>query len=614
MTQSAPRFPQVGEYRAIKAREKVLTVRKVIPHPPETIVRYIGQVDFLNKIAGNPIPNYRFAPDGHGGTITSASAKKGGMTLNYVELPYEWYYPVLGRAENFQSSGPLSYICVEYELKGMGESTEVSMHGRRASRGTGFLGWIVGQGFMAAMRRALEGLARDIVSPNEDPLALAPFNETEAQTGVNREELRRRFSSVDARADVIRAVADFVATAPDKFMQRLRPLQIAYRYHLPETETIEFFLRATRCGLFNLSWDLLCPTCRGDKAKFATLAELENSAHCDYCNIDYGSDFAKNVELTFRPVPSVRKIIGGSYCINSPGNTAFIHSQVNVWPDKPTTASIQFPETHYQLRSPHFPGIREVEIRPHGPDLVTIDLASELDGNPRSQPLILSASIHLELKSNLPYPVTAKFFRASYRDYALTAARVTSMQEFRDLFGAEALSPGINVGVENLCFLFTDLKDSTPMYEKLGDAPAFALVREHFATLIEEVRKRNGAVVKTIGDAVMAVFTNQTEALEAAIAIQTRIRANHPGVSVKIGLHAGPCIAVNSNDKLDYFGTTVNRAARIQGLADGQEIVMSRDLAHAANVALPPGFQSSEFVSAFNGISGDANLVRWRLQ
>ena len=130
MPESPPPFPEVSEYRDIKNGEKVLTLKTVIDHPPETIVRYLGQVDFLNKIAGNPMPQYSFSPDGHGGTNTSASARKGGMTLNFVELPYEWYYPISARAENFQSSGPLAFISVEHELKPMGHSTEVSLHGR----------------------------------------------------------------------------------------------------------------------------------------------------------------------------------------------------------------------------------------------------------------------------------------------------------------------------------------------------------------------------------------------------------------------------------------------------------------------------------------------------
>jgi len=160
---------------------------------------------------------------------------------------------------------------------------------------------------------------------------------------------------------------------------------------------------------------------------------------------------------------------------------------------------------------------------------------------------------------------------------ALTAPEVISLQVFRDLFAAATLRPGDEAGVSQVALLFTDLQGSTALYERVGDAVAFNMVREPFALLAGVVRDHDGAVVKTIGDAVMASFGDPANAVKAALAMQARI-ADHDLV-LKLGVHVGPSVVVNMNDRLDYFGSTVNMAARLQGQSQGGDIVLSRAVA-----------------------------------
>ena len=169
--------------------------------------------------------------------------------------------------------------------------------------------------------------------------------------------------------------------------------------------------------------------------------------------------------------------------------------------------------------------------------------------------------------------------RAWVKD-ALTADRITALQAFRDLFASEALRAGDDVGIGEIALMFTDLKGSTAFYERVGDARAYRLVREHFAFLAARIRENSGAIVKTIGDAVMAAFADPADAVRAALAIQQKVadfNAGHGGeaIVIKLGLHKGPCIAVTLNERLDYFGSTVNLAARLQGQSGGGDIVLS---------------------------------------
>ncbi len=112
---------------------------------------------------------------------------------------------------------------------------------------------------------------------------------------------------------------------------------------------------------------------------------------------------------------------------------------------------------------------------------------------------------------------------------------------------------------------------------------AYNIVRDHFAFLAAIVRSHDGAVVKTIGDAVMAAFGDPAEAVKAALAIQADIATfnatREKALVVKLGVHTGGSVIVNLNERLDYFGSTVNMAARLQGQSEGGDIVLSRAVA-----------------------------------
>src|SRR3546814_20507646 len=121
---------------------------------------------------------------------------------------------------------------------------------------------------------------------------------------------------------------------------------------------------------------------------------------------------------------------------------------------------------------------------------------------------------------------------------------------------------GDEVAVARIALLFTDLRRSTDLYGRIGDAAAYHLVRDHFAYLGGIVRRHDGALVKTIGDAIMAAFARPADALAAALAIQRELAAFNAAeaspLTIKLGLPQRTCIAVPLNQRLDHFGPTVN--------------------------------------------------------
>lgn len=160
---------------------------------------------------------------------------------------------------------------------------------------------------------------------------------------------------------------------------------------------------------------------------------------------------------------------------------------------------------------------------------------------------------------------------------------------------------------------------STAIFERLGDSRAYALVRDHFDILEEVVAAHHGAIVKTIGDAIMATFDVSTEGIEALVAVQEAFkdfnarRGEPPELTIKVGAHRGPCIAVTSNERLDYFGRTINIAARVQNLSEGGDVLLSNSLHQepgVADVFAGTGWRALPFEASLKGIADEFPVVR----
>lgn len=159
---------------------------------------------------------------------------------------------------------------------------------------------------------------------------------------------------------------------------------------------------------------------------------------------------------------------------------------------------------------------------------------------------------------------------------------------FQELFGEQVLSTEESLQVGTVTFLFTDIKGSTQMYSDLGDAKSYEVVRDHFKILFRSIVEHNGMVVKTIGDAVMGSFLQPVDALKAALRAHEEFKkrewASVGYLQIKMGIHTGNAIVVTLNDSADYFGNTVNLAARIQSSVDDHSIRFSRRVFEDADV------------------------------
>ena len=389
--------------------------------------------------------------------------------------------------------------------------------------------------------------------------------------------LSEKMAAQGSDAELVANLVDHIENADDFAVARIRPYELARQWRQPKRAVLETCLCATRAGILDLQWNLICPMCRGGGAS-TTLREMSSQVHCAGCNIDFTVNFEQSVELTFRPNPSIRDAEVETFCIGGPQVTPHIEAQQLLPPRSTRAVDLTLTEGRYRLRTMALAGWQHLRASDTSEGEMT--LRATVDGWSNDE-LSIGTRANLEFENATDEEQLFILERTAWSDDAATAAEVTALQVFRDLFASEALRPGEQISVGTLTILFTDLKDSTRMYREIGDATAFGRVMNHFDILKQAIMDEDGALVKTIGDAVMAVFRHPAAGLRAMLHVQQLLSAppgGLPPLTLKAGLHTGPCIAVTLNDRLDYFGSTVNLAARLEAQSTGGDVVVSSNV------------------------------------
>lgn len=586
---------------------------------PEALWRAVADTNAVNRDAGLPTVRYTFEPGQYGETVMVARARLGPLAFEWEEPPFTWAAPNRVATERLFRGGPFARFVSDTRVFADGAGARIEHAVELDARGA--LGALLAPAVLArgragaarayalAARRAAELDASATYSrasvPDVPPAAIPRVTHFVDAFEVLRPHTEHE-PAIAAR------LASVVENGSDRLVARLRPYALADAWSLPRERVLAAMLAATRAGLLDLSWTLICPSCRGQKNRVGSLAAIGREVHCDQCGIAYGPDFDRNVEVTFDARPSGRVASPPVYCVAGPQTARQTFAQAPVPVGGTATLDVV-------LR----PGFYVVQALPDRAARFTVEddagaatLDVRIDPSPapgRPGPLhcgtstVHAGSVRVQIANLSTRDAVVRVTEAELSDQIATAADVTALQAFRDLFSSEVLAGGIELAIRSLVIVFTDVVGSTRMYGERGDARAFRLVREHFDALREVIALHRGAIVKTVGDAVMAVFVDPRDAVEAALLFG----AAAAPLQLRIGMHRGPCIAMRANDRLDYFGATVNLAARVEHAAGAGEILMTSEIADDVRVAeLLPGAERGTV--ALRGIADPVDVVRVR--
>jgi class 3 adenylate cyclase len=584
-------------------------------NPPEAIWPILSDTVRFNEAAGLPRYDIGETLQVDGSVLYEGRLKLGPVRLHWREIPVNWVANRWFEHRREFYGGPLQDLTARFVLspaEGGGCAADYTLTATPAN----LLGrLLLAAGFFEKTARTFAALAADAdrFAAGDAPL---PFNFTAPKPDP---EQRRRIAAAVGEIEesghghgLAARLADHLLSAQEADLTHIRPLALARDWDVPPRETVELCLQAVRSGLLTMRWDLLCPRCQVAKAAVQALDRLPKGAHCATCNIDYDRDFSRNVELSFQPAAAVRRLGTGEHCLFGPMSTPHIWLQRSLAPGETLTEPCDLPPGSYRLRTLEAGPETDVTLAP-GETLPQVVLTGDAV---ESGPAAAAGCVVLRNRSNKV--LTAVVEERRWARDALTADRVTALQAFRDLFSDQVLRPGDEVSVARVTLLFTDLRRSTDLYGRIGDAAAYHLVRDHFAYLGAIVRRHDGALVKTIGDAIMAAFAAPADALAAALEIQQELpgfnAAGQRPLTIKVGLHEGPSIAVTLNGRLDYFGSTVNMAARLQGQSAGGDIVLSESVAADPGVStLLEGLDCSKETTTLKGFDRPVDFRRIRL-
>src|SRR5690606_6226216 len=400
------------------------------------------------------------------------------VPLHWREYPFQWEENRAYSVERRYIGGPLDYYLWGVELFEAkdGSPNKTGVRIKASFKARNALGAaaipLIG---LQSMKNSMKYLEEYLASGADDP-----FNAPQKSPNhkVQLDELERLETALRKRPvkeKYVELLHDYLIEKSSQDVAHIEPALLANLWNADLDEVLRLLLYATKEGMLNLSWNLICPNCRISKSEQNSLSDLNEEFHCDLCGINYDANFDQYVELQFSVHPSVRKAYAEVYCVGGPMITPHVKMQKIVGIGE--TVLLNIPESLESLR------VRVVQAN----DQVRFETGEMQKGR---DSLVYSdggwsfASIgnpaEIEITNSSSNDIVIVLEQDSWNAEKVTAAKVTAMQEFHDLFSSEVLSPGKKIGIDRVTILFTDLKGSTSLYETVGDAAAYGQVRRHF--------------------------------------------------------------------------------------------------------------------------------------
>jgi adenylate cyclase len=588
--------------------------------PTEILWKYLADTDQLNKNIG--LPDVSFVP-------LSEPTRKGyynamikflGITVKYEEYPFDFIAGDYYEVKRGFKSGPFKTIEGGVKLLPETKGTRLNIYTIVTPRN--WIGYILAH--TALKRKATRDIVAFVRHLEEQFLRKHDINSiaTLRPPELSSDELINRLNKLKTypvSQDLVSRLEQFIRYSSDLEVRRMRPFELAYKWGHDPMQVLRFFLYAAKAGVLDLIWHVLCPNCRAPTQEVSNFYELTRDVHCSTCQIKFDSDFSKSVEALFSIHNSVRVANRAIYCIGGPANMPQVQAQFRIPPHVKRDERVTFESGKVRIRSYQFKDITYRLISNDEESLSHLTVHATPDGLVVDDTRLKAGTVEIHFINDLDDEILIVIEHENYLKYTATAAQVITLQEFRDLFPGFTLSPGVQIAFSDLVLLFTDLKGSTAMYETVGNSMAFEFVQNHFKFITGIVRKYNGGIVKTMGDAVMASFVNPKDAFRAALEMQLEwnpffrnenLTAN---VQLKIGLHKGTAYAVNEKEHQDFFGSMVNEASRIEAKSTGGDIVCSRDIIEDPGVKLILSQRSltpETFTARLKGLVENRTLYR----
>ncbi|HTL35113.1 MAG TPA: DUF5939 domain-containing protein [Kofleriaceae bacterium] len=609
-------------------REVGTTVRRRMKAPAAALFGVFSDTNRFDRISGVSPSTYTFELlDARDPTSLTriGHAKQGPLRLHFAEEGELWCDTFLRGERQFRHGFARVFrrAFLEVRCAARGEDeTDVAL---RVGFEPTWLGWLVIPLLLFINKRLLRRYIRSVEQVIATPAPRAPATEPPAMQaryllgayhGEQTYAAGRRTTvspAFEERITLFKAspvddalrdkIIGLARNAPDEAVTQIHPLELARRWQADGREVIRTFLHATRAGLFDLEWQVDCPTCRVGVDAIPRLDQVRGRIHCDECDISFDVDFDAHVHATFTVNPAVRAVKRVVYCATSPYFRPHVQGYARIESGQ-TRELGPLPDGDILLRA------RGVQRSLTVTRSTTAGFAASCTDDEIVSTDEAVPERVLRVTNRSAHPIRLMIERAGWSSPRARGSLIMTIPGFVDLFGTDAPATGLAIEVGRIAVLFTDLVGSVELYNRVGDAKAFALVQEHWRDVAAIVQVRRGSVIKTLGDGVFAAFAELDDAVAAAIDIMAaaeRLSAAHGlAFAIRAGCHEGPCFIVRANERVDLFGSTVNLAARLSSVSGGQQLALIAANADSRRDALvAAGHDVERVTSTVKGLPGE---------
>jgi len=492
----------------------------------------------------------------------------------WIEKPCEWEAPFGFTIHRKYKQGHFRELSISVEQTRIGSKTQVAVNFSGSARNRISLlriKSIFNQRLKNRLKKTLKAYDRQ-VSCKEPDFAGKILNPV-----LKRKKWKKLVTKLtNAGVKHFNAInlIQYLVQTDDQKLLKIEPSGVATDLNLPLGESIDLLLTAARVEILNFSWELLCPECRECNRQTDRLEKITEPLYCTRCKTTYHLDFNKTVRIVFHPHPLVRKLSDKRYSFNSPSGRPHLVMRQIIDKGKKQFLNTSPGPGKYKLVTDGNTGTVFIDVKPGAPKTNLIRLNEHgVAGQKISVASVANLVIHNQVGRKLLVTLESLDWLKT-----VSAGEVTSLQRFRNYFPNELIREDTSFHAGDVTIMFTDIFNSAQIYSRAGDESATRQMINHFETLRRVIESNRGAIIKTIGDSVMAIFRSPLFAAGAFFQAQNEIdrAGDSESIKLKAGLHSGDCLAVTLNNRIDYFGNTVNIAARLVEQASENELVISK--------------------------------------
>jgi len=547
---------------------------------------FVSNTERLNRAVGLSSVSYRTERDPRLGLRRFGSFKLAGRTIEWEEHPFEWIEGSrMGVLREF-GSGPFLWFSSVVELVSQPCGGTRLIHTVRIEPRNLMgrviaeieAGWKGGRSLDRVYRRIDNWLQQAHTKSLGDP-----YETCKTLSHESERRLTRRLEAAVAQGvsfELAAKLGDYLRRSPPQVLAQIRPLALAEILGETSESVLDACLIAAHNNLMQLRWDILCPTCRAPASTVSWLSEINQHTGCEACDTEFQSNLANAIELVFQVHPEIRQADSGQYCIGGPEHSPHVVIQLRLAPEERIEVVVPLTTGDYILRGPRLAQSLSLRARARAtPSQLEVKLSQI--GTSNCTPIVRSGQVAFHLTNDFDTTQVVRIERTIQRSNVVTAAAASALPRFRELFPDQVFRSDLPVATADLTFLAVRVVRSEEIYTRCSDADGYLLMHTALNAIERGVLAHQGAVIKSVGESLLASFQGCSDAVKAAFALSARLREipELEEIEVRCGIHRGSVLITTQNGRIDYFGTTVRTVEAL--VSDEQAAVVLTDAVFA---------------------------------